>query len=82
MRVSLPPALEDFVREKVDSGLYQDADEVVRAALRLMRETEALSQERLGRLRQELAKGDADIAAGRGVTLTSKEELATFFARQ
>jgi len=82
MRVSLPPALEDFVREKVDSGLYQDADEVVRAALRLMRETEALSQERLGRLRLELAKGDADIAAGRGVTLTSKEELATFFARQ
>ena len=34
MNVSLPPELVRFVREKVDSGLYSSASEVVREALR------------------------------------------------
>ncbi len=36
MNVSLTPNLERFVRAKVDSGLYNSASEVVRAALRLL----------------------------------------------
>lgn len=36
MNVSLTPRLEAFVREKVASGLYNNASEVVRDALRLM----------------------------------------------
>jgi antitoxin ParD1/3/4 len=36
MNVSLTPDLERFVREKVDSGLYNSASEVVREALRLL----------------------------------------------
>ena len=36
MNVSLTPSLERFVREKVDSGLYNSASEVVREALRLL----------------------------------------------
>lgn len=36
MNVSLTPDLERFVRERVDSGLYNSASEVVREALRLL----------------------------------------------
>ena len=38
MNVSLTPELEQLVREKVASGLYQTASEVVRDALRLLKE--------------------------------------------
>ena len=36
MNVSLTPSLEKFVQEKVSSGLYNSASEVIREALRLM----------------------------------------------
>lgn len=38
MNVSLPTALQDFVRSQVKSGEFADADEVVCEALRLLRE--------------------------------------------
>lgn len=46
MNVSLTPELEQYIRRKVDSGLYSNASEVVREALRLLvgRETGSASQ--------------------------------------
>lgn len=41
MNVSLTPELEQFIRRKVDSGLYSNASEVVREALRLLLGREA-----------------------------------------
>lgn len=41
MNVSLTPELERYIRQKVDSGLYGKASEVVREALRLMHGREA-----------------------------------------
>lgn len=41
MNVSLTPELERYIRQKVDSGLYGNASEVVREALRLMHGREA-----------------------------------------
>jgi len=38
MKVSLPAALKDFVSSQVKSGEFDDANEVVREALRLLRE--------------------------------------------
>lgn len=38
MNVSLTPELEKFVESKVDSGLYNNASEVVRESLRLLKE--------------------------------------------
>jgi putative addiction module CopG family antidote len=38
MNVSLTPELEEMVNEKVRSGLYQTASEVVRDALRLLKQ--------------------------------------------
>ena len=38
MNVSLTPELEQFVEGKVESGLYNNASEVVREGLRLLKE--------------------------------------------
>lgn len=48
MNVSLTPELEQYIRGKVESGLYSNASEVVREALRLLvgRETESAGQPR------------------------------------
>ena len=80
MHVSLTPKLEELVREKVESGLYNNASEVVREALRLMQVRDEVRRLKLDRLREELAKGEADIAAGRAATISTDEELEAFFA--
>ena len=51
MNVSLTPELEELVNEKVRTGLYQTASEVVREALRLLkqRDDEARRADRTGR---------------------------------
>ena len=38
MHISLTPKLEELVRQKVESGLYNNASEVVRDAVRRMEE--------------------------------------------
>ena len=53
MNVSLTPELERLVNTKVGSGLYQTASEVVREALRLLRERD----ERLAALRRDVRAG-------------------------
>ena len=42
MNVSLTPELEQLVNEKVKSGFYQTASEVVREALRLLSERDSM----------------------------------------
>lgn len=81
MHVSLTRKLEKFVRTKLGTGLYNNASEVMREALRLMQEHEELRRLKLRRLRAELAKGEADLVAGRFVTLSSGDELEEFFGR-
>ncbi len=51
MNVSLSPELEDFIRDSVLSGRYRSASEVVRDALRLLRETDR--ERRLREVRQK-----------------------------
>lgn len=62
MNVSLTPELERYIRQKVDSGLYGNASEVVREALRMMHGREGGAGERVspgrpheGEIRAELA---------------------------
>ena len=57
MNVSLTPELEKFVTQKVASGLYYSASEVIREGLRLLQEQDALKQMRLQELRREIAIG-------------------------
>lgn len=73
MNISLTPELERAVKEKVASGLYNNASEVIRESLRLSLRTEAENQW----LQREAAIGYAQLQSGETVTVTSEEE---FFA--
>jgi antitoxin ParD1/3/4 len=81
MHVSLTPKLEALVREKVESGLYNNASEVVREALRLMQEHEDLRRLKLEKLRGELVKGEEDLSGGRSAVLSTEDDIRALFAR-
>jgi antitoxin ParD1/3/4 len=57
MNINLTPQLEEMVRQKVNSGLYTSASEVVREALRLMEEKDRLRAAQLEQLRQDIQEG-------------------------
>jgi antitoxin ParD1/3/4 len=65
MNVSLTPDLEKLIQEKVSSGLYTSASEVVREALRLLAESDRQRALRVHELREHIAKGLASAKAGR-----------------
>lgn len=79
MHISLTPELENIIKEKVASGLYNNASEVVREALRFMKTNEELIyQMKLNSLRAKLAEGERDLEAGRYKEL-EQEEIGSFF---
>ena len=57
INVNLTPHLEEMVRQKVKSGLYTSASEVIREALRLMGEQDSLRQAKFDKLRQDIRAG-------------------------
>ena len=57
MNVNLTPELEELVRAKVSSGLYNSQSEVVREALRLLAEQDRLRRAHFAKLRDALAVG-------------------------
>lgn len=64
INVSLPPELEARVRQRVASGMYGSASEVIREALRLF-EAEQVKASRLDSLRHDLTKDLNDVKYGR-----------------
>jgi len=65
--VSLTRELDEFVAAKVDGGLYANASEVMRTALRLLEKEEREYEEKLAVLRAAIAEGDASEDAEEGV---------------
>ena len=63
--VSLTDQLDSFVEDRVKSGDYQNASEVVRAGLRLLKAQTDREARKLERLRAAVQVGLDDIAAGR-----------------
>jgi len=57
MNVNLSPQLEDMVRQKVASGLYTSASEVVREALRMMDAQDQMRSAKLTQLKQDIHDG-------------------------
>ena len=57
MNISLTPQLEALVKNKVESGLYGSASEVMRDALRLLEERDRRQFLRIEELRAEIKKG-------------------------
>jgi antitoxin ParD1/3/4 len=64
MNVSLTRKLKALVDERVRSGRYQSASEVVRDALRLLDDVDAIQTLRLKALRKELSAGIRDLDRG------------------
>ncbi len=71
MHVSLTPELESQVKRKVDSGLYNNASEVVRESLRLMLERDAIRD----RLRAEIQIGQEQLNRGERISVGSEAEF-------
>ena len=71
MHISLTPELERKVKEKVASGLYNNASEVIREALRIALRAEGENEW----LKREAAIGFAQLEAGDTVRITSKKRF-------
>lgn len=67
MNVSLTPELERLVADKVQSGRYTSASEVIREALRLLEEQDNLKQTRLAAVRQKIDRGLKQLDEGQGI---------------
>ncbi len=67
MNVSLTPELEQFVADKVKSGRYNSASEVIQEALRLLEEREELRNIQKQKLRQKIAQGLDQLDRGEGL---------------
>ena len=71
MHISLTPELEKVVRKKIKSGLYDNASEVIREALRNSLKQEAENEW----LKREAALGFAQLEAGETVRVRSKKAI-------
>lgn len=80
MHVSLTPELEHRVKAKVESGLYNNASEVIREALRFMETHEDWVNElKLASLREQLNVGVAQLDKNEGILIDSSTALDQFF---
>jgi antitoxin ParD1/3/4 len=64
MNITLGKEFERRINEKVSDGLYTSASEVIRDGLRLLFEKDAAKNQQLEILREEVAKGFEQLAAG------------------
>ncbi len=80
MQVSLTPELQSRVQAKVESGLYDNASEVIREALRFMDAHEDwINEIKIAHLREQLNIGLAQLEQGQGITVESKASLDRLF---
>lgn len=82
MNISLTPELEELVQEKVRSGMYHSASEVIRDALRLLQEREQLRALRLTELRKEIAIGIEQADRGEVIPFDAEAIIAKAKARR
>ncbi|MDH4066256.1 MAG: type II toxin-antitoxin system ParD family antitoxin [Acidobacteriota bacterium] len=75
MNVSLTPELEKFVDGKVESGLYNNASEVVREGLRLLKEHDEIRV----KWREQVERGW--LQAQRGEVVDGPTAMAAIRAR-
>ena len=73
--VNLTEELDQFVLAKVESGRYENASEVVRAALRTLEREEQQYEAKLAALRTAVDEGDASGIAEGNVFERVREKL-------
>ena len=74
MIVTLPTEIEKIVAEKISSGAYQSADEVISKSVRLLEAKE----KGIETLRREIMRGFGAIQEGRFSTVSNDEEVEAF----
>jgi antitoxin ParD1/3/4 len=67
MNVSLTPELELLVQNKVQSGRYQSASEVIREGLRLLADQDRLREAQLAEVRRKIQTGIDQLDRGEGI---------------
>ncbi|MEE9391863.1 MAG: type II toxin-antitoxin system ParD family antitoxin [Planctomycetota bacterium] len=67
MNISLTPKLKRYVEEKLESGDYRSASEVIREGLRLLLERDRIRNLRLEELRSEIKIGLDELDRGEGI---------------
>jgi antitoxin ParD1/3/4 len=75
MNVNLTPELETLVQNKVKTGRYNSASEVVREALRLFEQRDHIRELQLREIRKKIDQGWASLERGEGI------DGAQFFKR-
>lgn len=71
MNISLTPELERMVEDRVRSGRYRSASEVVREALRLLADFDETRRRAVAELNRQIDEGLAQ--ADRGETISGEE---------
>lgn len=79
MNVSLTPSLEQFVRDCSETGDYNNASEVVREALRLLKQQKDIYETKMERLRAAIQEGADAYEQGEYITLKNEKEINAFF---
>ena len=67
MQISLTPRMDQWVSEKVGSGLYSSSDEVILEGLRLLMRQEEQRQAMIEDLRKEILVGVRQLDSGKAV---------------
>ena len=73
MQVSLDPTLQNCVNEKVRSGQFESANDLLNAAVALMKDQEEWTPEDVANLRQDLAEAIAQSERGEVAQLDMEE---------
>jgi antitoxin ParD1/3/4 len=75
MNVSLTSELDSYVSEKVKSGLYNSASEVIREGLRLLKEQDLIRDARLEEVCAQVRAGLEQLEGGKFREYASAEEF-------
>jgi putative addiction module CopG family antidote len=75
LTVTLPPEIEQFLRQAVATGAYGDEQAVVLEAIRLLRDRDT----RRRQLRTDIDEAIQSIDRGEGIELESDEATRRFF---
>lgn len=66
MTIHLTPELEQWIQDKIKTGRYNSASEVVREALRLLEEHDQIRQMRIQEMRGKVQEGWDSLRRGEG----------------
>ncbi len=69
MNISLTPRLEELIKSKVESGMYNSSSEVVREALRMLEERDRLKRMTFDALKEDINIGIDQLDRGEGKPL-------------